>query len=94
MKDLITKYLPKTYYADRSSEERIKLFVEHWRRLVRINQELEIVIQKDNSQLDAKSDILSDDTVRQKLFNYFYEMHRITLLDGDIEEIKDIILAL
>ncbi len=39
--DLIKKILPKTYYADRGSEERIKLFVEHWRRLVKVNQELE-----------------------------------------------------
>ena|SRR5690554_4433482 len=50
--DLIKKYLPKTYYADRNSEERIKLFAEHWRRLVKVNQELEQKI--DSFLLEAK----------------------------------------
>lgn len=66
MKDLIKKYLPKTYYADRNSEERIKLFVEHWRRLVKVNQELEQKI--DSFLLEAK---VSGDFGEQEYEPYF-----------------------
>ena len=39
--DLIKKYLPKTYYAGLSSEERLKKMVEDWQRAIKVNQELE-----------------------------------------------------
>ncbi|MCK9543760.1 MAG: hypothetical protein M0R03_17205 [Novosphingobium sp.] len=39
--DLIKKYLPKTYYAGLSSEERLKMMVEGWQRAIKVNQELE-----------------------------------------------------
>ena len=54
--DLIKAHLPKTYYADRDSEERIKLFVEHWQRLVKVNQELQEKV--DNSRVDAEVKVL------------------------------------
>ena len=44
--DLIKKYLPKTYYAGLSSEERLKMLIKHWQRAIKVNQELEEKISK------------------------------------------------
>lgn len=52
MEDLIKKILPKTYYAELDSEARLTMIVEAWRRLIKINQELEQKI--DSFLLEAK----------------------------------------
>ena len=35
-KDLIKKYLPKSFYAGLDSEERLKMLIKHWQRAIKI----------------------------------------------------------
>ena len=52
--DLIKAHLPKTYYAGLDSERRIEIFVEHWRRLVKVNQELQEQVDSIRVQPEVK----------------------------------------
>jgi len=44
--DIIEKYLPKTFYTSLSSEDRLRLLVNHWQRAVKLNQEMDEALEE------------------------------------------------
>ena len=65
--DLIKAHLPKTYYADLDSKSRIKIFVEHWRRLVKINQELQAQVDSLRAQPEGMPNSVAVNNMQAKL---------------------------